>query len=84
MKTIWKFSITITDRFFLDLPDNFKVLKVAKQWMWVEGSFDDPENFRAVAFAVIGTGHPIPPGFDYSGTFFADPFVWHVYHWRVS
>ena len=81
-KTIWKFDVEITDRFFLQLPPDYRILKVAKQRMWIEGTFEGPHF--GVTFTVVGTGHPVPAGFDYAGTFFDGPYVWHVYHWRVG
>jgi hypothetical protein len=79
MKTIWKFEVGIqVPKFRLDLPMDARVVKVDHGYMWIEGTFN-AANGQHVEFQIIGTGHEVPAGFDYAGTYFATPYVWHVY-----
>lgn len=92
MKTIWKFVTPTKERFSIEVPRDFKILTVARGHIWIEGSFNnmrDRKNQRLpihAIFTVLGTGHKVPAGFEYVGTFFEDDtlvgnFVWHVYIW---
>lgn len=84
-KTIWKFAVKLQERFTLELPENFKILKIANGYIWIEGSFTtmrDPKNVgtsRTIMFAIVGTGQSVPRGFQYVGTYFEGVYVWHVY-----
>lgn len=79
MKTIWKFPIE--DERDLNLPLGARPLTVARQdgvpMLWLEVDTDLNPELRRVL--IIGTGHPVPTGFNYVATFFSGPFVWHVY-----
>jgi hypothetical protein len=90
MRTIYKYPVSITDWFKVEMPGSVQVLHVGMQgdqpMMWVEV---DPEQPSAVHhFAVVGTGHPVPvtevEGIGpvtavHCGTWLAPPFVWHLY-----
>lgn len=80
MRTIWKFKVQLKNRFTLPLPEDFKVLKVSDGYMWVEGTFTSTCDNRI--FAIVGTGNPIPAGFQHVGTYFEGAYVWHVYKWE--
>lgn len=45
--------------------------------IWALVDSDAPTIVRR--FAVFGTGHPLPVGAQYVGTYDAGPFVWHVF-----
>lgn len=45
--------------------------------LWAE--YDDAQPSRVAVFYIFGTGASIPSTYNYVGTFFDAPFVWHVY-----
>lgn len=51
--------------------------------VWIEHAFEEPAN-TALVFGILGTGHPIPEGGEYAGSFFDLPYVWHVYFMRTA
>ena len=89
-KTIWKFPVELTKRFTLKLPWDFKILKVAKGQIWIEGSFPPvrgsltTDRLINIVFAIVGTGHSVPKGFQHVGTYFEGMYVWHVYQQWVG
>lgn len=71
-KTVWKFEIPATDRFFIDLPEGALVLHVGEQngdpFIWVMVDPDAPKTMRF--FRLYGTGQPIDDSSrHYVGTF---------------
>ncbi len=89
MNTIHKFLIDAWNETVLELPAGFKVRMVARTitenkkttWMWVQ--LDTSSPTRLVRFYIVGTGHPIPEGVEYCGTYFETPFVWHLFYREV-
>lgn len=87
MKTIYKYSITTSDFFTLNLPTKSKILKIATidnlPYMWVEQETEN--NIENRIFHISGTGYNIPKEMylEYIDTFFEDSFgsllVWHLY-----
>lgn len=80
MRTIYKYPLVLGMNVFA-LPSGATVKAVGQQTgtvtLWAEVFTDNEPEKRA--FFVYGTGHAIPPGFEYVGTALCDPFVWHVY-----
>lgn len=82
MRAIWKFEVTPTDRFVIDMPKEAKLLAVQVQHgvpqLWAEVDTDNAKEYRT--FAIYGTGNMLPsdPG-KYVGTFQDGIFVWHLY-----
>lgn len=88
MRTIWKYEFPITDRFTLELPYQHKILAAFVQrpndgpgkrtaCLWVEV---DPDNLTIpTKFTVVGTGDPVPEGYEWVATFQDNPFIWHLY-----
>lgn len=84
MKTIWKFTLTITDGQRINMPAGAEILCVQMQgnqpqlWALVDLSEDNLTEMRAIE--IHGTGNPIPGGQRrYIGTFQQFRFVWHVF-----
>ena len=87
MKTIWKFSLVVTDEpQQVALPAEHFLLTARQRpgsggWIDVWAEVDSDSPARARAFRVHGTGHPPEDGWEYVATTFDDElgFVWHVY-----
>lgn len=61
---------------------NAVIKKVGKRGydfcLWAE--VDDQQPLNATrTLAVVGTGHPVPDGYDYFDTILDMPWIWHVY-----
>lgn len=83
MRQVWKFPV-VDQVNVIEAPFPAKFLHFAVQggrphvWLEVE-----PEAaLTLVEFHIKGTGHDIHDGFEYRGTGFDDPFVWHLYERR--
>ena len=82
-QTIWKFPIPQTDLFSLDMPAEAQVLCVQIQHgdpqLWAMVNETEIRNTRQ--FRLAGTGHQIPTGLIYIGTFqlFDGAFVGHLF-----
>jgi len=83
MKTIWKYSVQLDDRFAVSMPAGAKVLAVQTQfgspvvWALVNPGAERVER----KFRLVGTGHEIElSGYLYVGTF-QTPFglVFHLF-----
>lgn len=83
MKTIWKFTLDITDLQDVAMPEGAEILTVQTQrnkiciWAVV-----DPEaRIICRRFRIAGTGHAIDGRNGYIGTTMTDgsDFVWHVF-----
>ncbi len=82
MKTIWKYTLLVTDRQTITLPEGATFLDVQIQngepqiWALV-----DPKVLQDDRVIVIhGTGHPVSGDVGkYIATFQQPPFVWHVF-----
>lgn len=89
-KVIYKYPVTITDRFKLELPVGAEVLSVQSQhgqpMMWVLHDREPDTAVESKAFRVLGTGHQIVTynedyNLRYLGTAICsgDSLVWHVF-----
>ena len=81
MKTIWKYPLqrALTTIF---MPTEAKILTLQVQLgagpcLWVAVDTDKPPTKRT--FALVGTGHELPEGTTYIGTWQEPPFVWHLF-----
>jgi len=87
MKTIYKYPVSLTDEFILDLPKDAKILTVqmqhGKPQLWV---LVDPENYTVERkFRLAGTGHSVPTGaIWYINTFQLDngSLVFHLFEYQ--
>jgi hypothetical protein len=83
MKTIYKYTLSITDIKIFLIPDKFKILHVGLDpngvpSFWAE--VDTTHLAVEVPVFIFGTGNPIDPyAKEYIGTFIKDVFVWHMY-----
>lgn len=81
MRTIWKYSLE--DGYSeLWLSQTAQVVEVGLDpsgaWsLWALHFTTDPVDRRT--FRVFGTGHEVPDGWKYVGTFHEPGFVWHVF-----
>jgi len=84
MKTIWKYSIPITDHFEIDMPKGATILYFGVQndtpqiWVLIDSSATTEKR----KFRLAGTGHPIEEvELKYVGTvlMLADRLVWHLF-----
>ena len=82
---VWKYPITITDEFDIELPKDAKILCVQMQGgvlpcIWVQTS--GVEIYETRHFSIIGTGNPfLAEGLIYIGTFqqYDGQLVWHLF-----
>jgi hypothetical protein len=80
--TIWKFPLQATrqDKADVAMPIGAQIVRLAVQGrvaaLWAIVDPEQPTETRT--FQVFGTGHPLPPGARYVGSYDAEPFVWHV------
>ena len=83
MKTIHKYSISITDSVSVRMPVGAQILSFQKQhgelFLWALVDLNYPEETRQ--FRIIGTGHTIENAADltYLSTVQIDSFVWHIF-----
>ena len=82
MKTIWKYTLEITDSQGIEMPKYAKILSVGNQHeslcLWVEVEPLMPKEGRRIV--IIGTGHDMPSMLiHYIGSVVINQFVWHVY-----
>lgn len=88
MRTIWKYTLEITDRQSISLPEGAEVLHVGNQaeslCLW---ALVDPKAKLGPirCFEIFGTGHPIPEDMGVSRKFLGTiimqhgALVWHVF-----
>jgi hypothetical protein len=85
-RTIYKYPVVMSADYDVILPEAHRVIHVDWQGgmgaglepqMWVE--VDTDSAMRPFAFAIVGTGHPVPDGMEHVGTWQEPPFVWHLY-----
>jgi len=80
MRTIWKFQLAAC-RVEVEMPQGAEIIHFdahrESPTIWAMVDPYAPAERRA--FSVFGTGHAIPPGARYVGTYHAAPFVWHVF-----
>lgn len=88
MRTIYKYELDVheTPRKML-LPEGSIARHVAVVdhviYIWIEQTTYDDVIRDDHTFTIYGTGHEFeyPEGsFEYVGTVFQGPFVWHIYH----
>ena len=82
MRSIWKYQVRTSGQPYEQrLPAGAKLLYLDKQLefphIWIE--IDDQADEETRVFQVVGTGHRIPEGATYVGTWQTPPFVWHLY-----
>ena len=83
MKTIHKYTLTLTDEQTYHLPEGFVPLSVQLQrgevCLWI--LVDPKANRFPVQIQIIGTGHLFEPdeAGEYLGTVQQGDFVWHVF-----
>ena len=83
MKSIYKYTLEITDSQSISMPRYAQILSVAKQGdslcLWAEVFTEEEQVHRHIR--IIGTGNPIEgsPNRVFLGTVVMDPFVWHVF-----
>ena len=85
MRTIWKYTLRVTDEQVIEAPEGAVALSVAMQGealvLWMEVSPNrQPTRYRVY---VRGTGHPLGAAsradVRYVGTTQEGALVWHVY-----
>jgi hypothetical protein len=84
-RTIWKFTLAVTDVQVIPMPRAAKLLTVQEQQgelcLWAEVNADDKKVERVIF--IYGTGHPMPAHMeaDYLVTVqtYGGRLVWHVY-----
>jgi hypothetical protein len=91
-RTIWKFDLDARDRQTVDMPTDAEILHVGAQdptgrsvqlWALVEPT-EPPIQVEDREFAIVGTGHAVPPdltreGFLGSVITAGGALVWHVF-----
>jgi len=82
MRKIFKYPLDLVVKLPAANSLFYKVVKVDKQsgspYLWIELS-DINQEKKDYIFQIFGTGHTIPALAEHCGTFFDEPFVWHVY-----
>lgn len=86
-RMVYKYKLAISTDFDIQIHEAHHILEVDVQrdppftnpYMWVE--VDTDSAVRSFQFAVVGTGHPVPDGFSYVGSWrrYEGLFVWHLY-----
>lgn len=87
-KTIWKYSLQLTDLQSLSLPQGAEILTVQAQggglYLWA--IVDPARETEERVIGIIGTGNPVITGGDidrrYIATVQRGSFVWHVFERR--
>lgn len=83
MQTIWKFPVPMQDLFSLEMPANARILCIQIQHgspqLWA--AVTNNGNMETRTFRLAGTGHEIPIGLIYIGTFQLNEvtFVGHLF-----
>lgn len=84
MRTIHKYKLgTPGEPFTVEMPEaaldrRFDYLQ-ERFWLWAEVDTDKPKEFQFQS-VILGTGWPIPDGFEYHATCFSPgDFVWHLF-----
>ena len=88
MRTVWKFPFDIQDEFTIQMPRRAQIVLVEMQkqmpCLWAEIEDDDAAPFEDRTFAIVGTGHMVPPASVHVASFqqldlFGQSFIWHLY-----
>lgn len=86
MRSIWKFplGVALDDKAAeVTMPEGAQIAHfgvvpgVGEPTVWALVDSDNPPEVRR--FQIFGTGHPLPRGARHVGTYFDEPFVWHVF-----
>jgi len=82
MKKIFKYELFSCTNFSLEMPKNFKVLKLDMQYgnktMWAEVDLDSP--VEQVYFKCLCTGDEAPLGYEHIGTIMVqEDYLLHYY-----
>lgn len=89
MRRIFKYPLPFTpdEPAALDMPEGAEIVRLGPRGpahgqarvtptLWALVDDDNPTEPRR--FLVVGTGHPLPRGARYVGSWDSAPFVWHV------
>ena len=80
-RTIWKFTIALTDEPSVQMPEGAEVIHFDNQdgtpTIWAVVDPDAPLEVRH--FSLRGTGHRMNGAGRHIGTAFQGPFVWHLF-----
>lgn len=89
MKTVWKFTLEVTDDQEIEMPEGAEILFLGQTYpgnahiieVWALVDPNAPRVQRR--FAVEGTGHPVTEGGTHVGSIISlalgSPLVWHVF-----
>lgn len=88
MQTVYKYPISMTADVRVMMPEGAKVVAVdvdgnGEPCVWALVNPDAPATVER-KFGVYGTGGRVPDFCEYVGTFFALPYVWHVFEEKQS
>lgn len=82
MKTIYKYTLSITDVQTVSLPSGANILHIGAQrgelclWAWVDPTASPIER----TLIIVGTGNPVPAlELRYIWTVALGPYVWHIF-----
>ena len=83
MKTIWKFSLELTDNQIVSMPVNAEILTAQMQrsqiCLWVTLETNNTEMYEHV-IEIFGTGNPIPLNVrKYIASVQDGSVVWHIF-----
>lgn len=80
-RVVYKYEIDLTQGTTVKACAPAKPVHFARQdssyCVWVEQQVGQPDT--TIEFYVVGTGHPIPEGFEHVSSILDGPFVWHLY-----
>ena len=82
-REVFKYPFPIEREFVVEMPDIHDLVLVGPQGgvptMWMKvGTREGQYVFRNYGFGVVGTGHPLPEGSTWLGSFMDGAFVWHL------
>ena len=88
MKTVYKYQISMTADVRVMMPEGATVVAVnldhsREPCVWAVVDPSAPATVER-KFGVYGTGGQVPDFWEYVGTFFALPWVWHVFEEKQS
>lgn len=81
-RVVYKYPLDLNRETTVHLVAPAKVVHFGKQGslycVWVEHPISGRPD-TTITFYVVGTGHPIPEGYEHVQSIFDGPFVWHLY-----
>jgi hypothetical protein len=89
MKTVYKYQLSFREDVTLLMPKSAVIVAVGcdgigQPCVWAEVDFNRLHETQQRKFGVYGTGGHVPDFWEYRGTFFAMPYVWHVFEEKPS